>query len=94
MNALERVLYEELTHLLDRVATSVPEGAGPAAVGPRLGTCLADADAALAAARAEILAAYGRWNRALEDVENLWSLAAWHSAAAEEPREQPGSLAA
>jgi len=94
MNAVERVLYEELTHLIDRVATSVPAGAATATVHGRLGACLADSDAALAAARAEILAAYGRWRRALEDVENLWALAAWHSAAAEEPREQPAPPAA
>lgn len=94
MNALERVLYDELTYLLDRVATAVPEGSGPAAISQPLRTRLDDADAALAAAHAEVLAAYGRWNRALEDVENLWSLAAWHSAGAEEPREQPAPLAA
>lgn len=94
MNPVEAVLYEELTHLLDRVATSMPEPAGPASLNPRLTTCLAHADAALAAARTEMLEAYGRWSCALEDVENLWALAAWHSAAVEEPRQQATAVAA
>jgi hypothetical protein len=37
---------------------------------------------------------YGRWRRALEDLENLWALAAWRSTAAEEPGEHPAPLAA
>ena len=37
----------------------------------------------------------GHWRRALEDVENLWALAAWRrSAASEEPTEQATALAA
>ena len=31
MNSVEHVLYEELTHLLDRLATSVPQGLAEAA---------------------------------------------------------------
>jgi hypothetical protein len=97
MNPLDRVLHEELTNLIDRLATSVPEGslAQAAAANPLLRTRLDEADAQLAAARASLLEGYGRWQRALEDVENLWALAAWRrSAASEEATEQAAALAA
>jgi hypothetical protein len=97
MNPLDRVLHEELTNLIDRLATSVPEGslAQAAAANPLLRTRLDEADAQLAAARASLLEGYGRWQRALEDVENLWALAAWRrSAASEEASEQAAALAA
>jgi hypothetical protein len=97
MNAVDRVLYEELTHLIDRLATSVPNGslAQAADANPLLRTRLDEADAQLAAARAALLEGYGRWQRALEDMENLWALAAWRrSAAPEEPAEQATALAA
>lgn len=97
MNSVDRILYEELTHLLDRLATSVPHGslAQAGAANPLLRARLDEADAQLAAARASLLEDYGRWRRALEDVENLWALAAWRrSAAAEETGEQAAALAA
>ena len=97
MNAVDRVLYEELTHLVDRLATSVPNGslAQAADANPLLRTRLDEADAQLAAARAALLEGYGRWQRALEDMENLWALAAWRrSAAPEEAPEQAPALAA
>jgi hypothetical protein len=97
MNPVDRVLYEELTHLIDRLSTSVPDGslAQAAAANPLLRTRLDDADAQLAAARTSLLDGYGRWVRALEDMENLWALAAWRrSAAPEEASEQAAALAA
>jgi hypothetical protein len=95
MNSVDRVLYEELTHLMDRLAASVPDGSLSAAGHPLLRTRLDEADAQLAAARASLLEGYGRWRRALEDIENLWALAAWRrSAAPEEASEQAAALAA
>jgi hypothetical protein len=97
MNPVDRILYEELTHLVDRLATSVPNGslAQAAESNPLLRSRLDEADAQLAAARASLLDGYGRWQRALEDIENLWALAAWRrSAAAEETCEQAAALAA
>jgi len=97
MNPVDRVLYEELTHLIDRLATSVPDGSlSQAAIGnPLLRARLDEADTQLAAARAALLEGYGRWRHALEDVENLWALAAWRrSAAPEESGEQAPALAA
>jgi hypothetical protein len=97
MNPVDRILYEELTHLVDRLAASVPNGSltQAAAGNPLLRSRLDEADAQLAAVRASLLDGYGRWRLALEDVENLWALAAWRrSAAAEEPSEQATALAA
>lgn len=96
MNVMERVLDDELTRLMDRLAASVPEGCLEA-MGrekPAARRRLDDADARVAAARATLLEDYGRWQRALEDVENLWALAAWQSTAAEESAEHAPSLAA
>ena len=97
MNSVDRVLNEELSHLVDRLASSVPDGSldAAAAANPLLRTRLDDADAQLAAARASLLEGYGRWRRALEDVENLWALAAWRrSAAPEEAGEQAAAALA
>lgn len=95
MNSVDRVLYEELTHLMDRLATTVPAGSLNTSGQPLLRTRLDEADAQLAAARESLLEDYGRWRRALEDVENLWALAAWRSSAAsEEAGEQAPALAA
>lgn len=97
MNPVDRVMYEELTFLIDRLATSVPNGslAQAAAANPLLRARLDEADAQLAAARTALLEDYGRWRRALDDVENLWALAAWRrSAAPEEAGEQAAALAA
>lgn len=97
MNPVDRILYEELTHLIDRLATSVPNGslAQAAASNSLLRSRLDEADAQLAAARNALLEGYGRWQRALDDVENLWAVAAWRrSAASEETSEQATALAA
>ena len=95
MNPVERLLHEEVTHFLDRLASSVPPGGVTShAMTPGVRTRLDEAEAQLAQARASLMEGYGRWRRALEDVENLWALAAWRSTAAEEPGEHPAPLAA
>jgi hypothetical protein len=95
MNPVERLLHQEVTHFLDRLASSVPgEGVTSHALSPAVRTRLDDAEAQLALARAALMEGYGRWRRALEDLENLWALAAWRSSAAEEPREHAAALAA
>lgn len=95
MNPVERTLNDELTGLLDRLAGSVPEGclATIAAQRPTLRARIEEMEGRLAAVRAALLEDYGTWRRALEDVENLWALAAWRSTA-EEPSEQTAPLAA
>jgi hypothetical protein len=96
MNPVERVLYRDLTDLLDRLAASVPEASLEhiRASSPTLKARLDEADANLAGVRSALVEGYGRWRRVLEDVENLWALAAWRSSAAEEPAEKSAALAA
>ena len=90
MNAVERVLDDELVLLLDRIAASLPAGtlAEVTRSNPSLRSRLDDAESRLGEVRAAMVADYGRWRRALEDVENLWALATWRSATAQEPVEQ------
>ena len=95
MNPVERLLHEEITHFLDRLASSVPsDGVTSHAMTPAVRTRLDEAETQLAQARASLMESYGRWRRALADVENLWALAAWRSTAAEETGEHPAPLAA
>jgi hypothetical protein len=94
MNPVERLLYDEVTHFIDRLSTSVTPGATLPTTNPAMRARLDDAESELATARAQMMESYGRWRRALEDVENLWALAAWRSTAAEESRERAPALAA
>lgn len=95
MNPVEQVLHEEITHFIDRLASSMPPvGVISHAMTPAVRTRLDDAETQMAQARAALMEGYGRWRRALEDVENLWALAAWRSTATEEPSEHPAPLAA
>ena len=96
MNAVERILEGELMGLLDRLASSLPEGALAKVLvtTPALKLRLDEAEARLAEARGALLADYGRWCRALEDLENLWALANWRSAAQEAIDQAPGLVAA
>jgi hypothetical protein len=95
MNAVEQMLDAELVALLDRLAGTLPQGTARcmATAAPTVRSRLDEADARLAEIRTALLADYGRWRRALEDVENLWALASWRSAA-EEPVDQAATLAA
>ena len=94
MNAVEQLLYDEVTHFMDRLATSVVPGAVIPTAIPGMRARLDDAESELATARAAMVESYGRWRRALEDIENYWALAAWRSTAAEESREHAAALAA
>ena len=95
MNAVDQVLSAEMDDLLERLTTSVPGGCLTAISGrqPTLRKRLDEMESQLTSARTALLDGYGRWRRALEDVESLWALAAWRSAA-EEPAEPSGSIAA
>ena len=96
MNAIERLLHDEITRLMDRLATSIPEGGVEQmrAANPTLRLRLDEMEAALAGLRCSLVEGYGRWNRALDDLENLWALAAWRSAKSEEAAEEAAALAA
>ena len=95
MNPVERVLEAELMGLLDRLAASLPQGtlAKAGASSPALRARLDDAEGRLAEMRAALLADYGKWQRGLEDLENLWALANWRLTA-QEPVEQTATLVA
>src|SRR5215510_9465261 len=83
MNPVERVLDEEVSRLLDRLAGSIPGGCLDAIGGhaQTLRRRLDEVEHQMAGIRASLLEGYGRWRRALEDVENLWALAAWRVVA-------------
>ena len=85
MNAVEQVLKGEMSELLERVSSSVPGGclATISASQPALRKRLDEMEEHLTHARAALLDGYGRWRRALEDVENLWALGAYRSAVEE-----------
>jgi hypothetical protein len=87
MNDVERALSTDLARLTDRLAGSIPEGtlAEIRATMPALLPRLEAAERRLATEYATMTDAYGRWRRALDDLENLWALAAWRSAVAEKP---------
>ena len=95
MNAVEQVLSSEVADLLERLAESVPGGclSGVGARQPALRKRLDEMESQLTMARTALLEDYGRWRRALEDVENLWAVAAYRSTA-EETVEPAGSIAA
>jgi hypothetical protein len=99
MNPMDSVLQDEISRLMDRLSASVPEGGLDAlARTPTLRKRLDEVEAQMAVVRATLLEGYGRWQRALEDVENLWALAAWREtaegSAAEEPAQPASALAA
>lgn len=85
MNAVEQVLSADMNELLDRLAASVPGGclAAITATQPTLRKRLDEMEDHLTSARAALLDGYGRWRRALEDVENLWALGSYRLAAEE-----------
>lgn len=93
MNAVDVLLMDELGRLMDRLAASVPGGSLEAAnaTNPTLRTRLDDMEISLTLARAALLEDYGRWRRKLDDLENLWAVAA---SAAEEASEYAAAQAA
>ena len=95
MNAVEQVLRADMNELLDRLASSVPGGCLTTISGtqPTLRKRLDEMEDRLTDARAILLDGYGRWRRALEDIESLWALGAYRSAA-EEPVEPARAIAA
>jgi hypothetical protein len=95
MNAMERVLSDDLARAIDRLATSISVGSLERirTVTPTLAARLADVETDLAGTRACLIEHYARWTRALDDLENIWALASWRSVA-EEPLEATSRLAA
>jgi len=92
MNALDRLLQDDLNRLLDRVAAEAHEGmAAQARARPDLAARIERAEERLSLARQSLLGGYEEWREVLEEYENLWALA---DLRAMEPVEQPASRAA
>ena len=96
MNPVERVLDDEMVRLLDRLAASVPGGSlgAVSTTYPALRARIDQVEAGLAVVRGTLIEAYGQWQRGLDDLENVWALAAWRSASPEESSESASRLAA
>ena len=77
MNALERLLQDDLNHLIDRLSMTTPEGlmAGCEERRPELYAQLAESEARLSTVRQILLPGYGAWRDGLEEYGNLWALA-------------------
>ena len=92
MNALERVLQDDLNCLVDRLAAVTYDGmlAECAERRPSAQAELDGAEARLSSVRQELLRGYGQWREALEECGDLWATAA---LAADQPSE-PGLRAA
>jgi hypothetical protein len=74
MNTLERLLQDELNHLVDRIAARA--GADTAAGLPsELRGRIDRSEERLSGLRIALLEGYGEWARAIEECESLWILA-------------------
>ncbi len=87
MNALERVLQDDLDRLVDRLAATTHEGmlAECAERRPDVAARLEEAEARLSGARQELLRGYAVWREALEECGDLWALAELGADQAPEP---------
>jgi hypothetical protein len=94
MNNMDRLLADDLRGVLDRLAATIPEGAVEDVRRkiPRLRMCLDQIETRLAVDYTALSETYGNWKRALEDLENVWALAAWRST--EEALEEASRIAA
>jgi len=77
MNALERVLQDDLNHLVDRIAAATHEGVVAASgdLRPDLLQQLAVSEARISSVRHDLLKGYAEWRNALEDCADLWAVA-------------------
>lgn len=87
MNAVERILQDDLNLLVDRLAAVTAECAEHR---PSVQAQLDRAEARLSSLRQEMVQGYAEWREALEECGDLWAMAA---LAADQPSE-PGLRAA
>jgi hypothetical protein len=78
MNALERLLQDDLDRLLDRLAAAAPEGllAECADRHPEMLSRIEAAEGRLSAARNELVQGYAAWREALDLCADVWAVAA------------------
>jgi hypothetical protein len=77
MNALDRVLRDDLNRLLDRIAASTRAGVAKASERhlPDLRLRLDEAEGRLSTKRQQLLEHYREWQEMLETCEDLWAVA-------------------
>jgi hypothetical protein len=88
MNHLERLLEDDLNHLVDRIAARA-EDETVAGLKPDLKARIERSEERLTEVRVALLDGYTEWRRALEECEDLWALAGLRGEAGEaaaEPR--------
>ena len=81
-SALDGLLREDLSRLLDRIAVGPGMDEGLAALDPETRARAEEAEARLAAVRLRLLAGYEEWTRALDACADLWALSALRASAA------------
>jgi hypothetical protein len=74
MNTLEKLLQDELNRLIDRIASRAAEGTA-AGLEPHLKARIERSEDRLTAIRAALIDGYAEWARAIEECEDLWTLA-------------------
>lgn len=74
MNALERLLQDELNRLVDRIAARAGQETA-AGVTPDLKARIDRSEDRLTGLRAALLDGYAEWVRAIDECEDLWALA-------------------
>jgi hypothetical protein len=76
MNALERIVQDDLNHLIDRIASTTEHGMVADCIERRLELVarLEEAERQLSSARQALLQAYGSWRQALQQCGDLWAL--------------------
>ncbi len=86
MNALDRLLQDELNRLVDRIAARAGAD-GPATLTADLKTRIDRTEARLTGIRAALLEGYVEWVRAIGECEDLWAVAGLRREA-EDPTER------
>jgi hypothetical protein len=78
MDALDRILQDDLNRLVDRLAADTPAGTvcRAATERPDLRARAEALEADLASCRTALLLHYGHWRESLDELADLWSLVA------------------
>lgn len=84
MNAMERLLQDELNRLLDRIAVSAGEDTATG-LKSDLRAPIERCEERVTALRAALLDGYTEWTRALEEYADLWAVAGLRKDGAEAP---------
>jgi len=76
MNAIERLLQNDLNQLVDRIAATIPSGMLEVCAQrrPDLRRQLGEAETRLSIVRQSLLGDYSAWRHALEECADLWAL--------------------